>query len=240
LFRSLSQRDPIDLERLTPQESMELENASLEVIRSLGDIGGGIRLCDIMHNLSHYDLHKAKRVLSYIEKVEGMPIRYTPDPELDNLIRMAINVPREQRNVVDLMKNLNIGVYKARMVENALRSFTGETVDSRVRTPTLMGKDFYRELLETGKKKTEEKLEEDVGMHRCKMHDEEAVMQHYCGQWLCKTCTKGVTKCPICHYPLKIEKPEDMEREPPVKEVVLKPVAGDKEPKRDDDEFMRL
>jgi superkiller protein 3 len=240
LFRSLSKRESIDLDSLSEQESRELENASMEVIRSIGDIGDGIRLCDIMHNLSHYDLQKAKRVLSYIEKVETTPITYTPDPEVDNLIRMAINIPRDQRNVVDLVKHLNIGVRRARMVEVALRSFTGETADSRVRTPTLMGKDFYRELLETSRQKTEAKLEEDAGLHRCKQHDSEAYMQHYCGQWLCKTCTKGVTKCPICHYPLKIEKPEDMEKEGPVKEVVLKPVAEEKEPRKDEDEFMRL
>jgi hypothetical protein len=242
LFRSLSKRDPIDLDALSESDSRELENASMEVIRSMGDVGQGIRLCDIMHNMPHYDLPKAKRVLSYIEKVESTPMQYKPDPELDNLIRMAINIPRDQRNVVDIMKHLNIGVRKARIVETALRSFTGETMDMRVKTPTLMGKDYYRELLETSRKKTEEKLEEDAGVNRCKQHDAEAYMQHYCGQYLCKACTKGVKKCPICHYPLKIEKPEDMEMEPPRKEkdAVLKPVVEDKGPKKDDDEFMRL
>ena len=253
LFQMISEKERIDVTKLSASEMKELEKMSLEVIRYMHDTGTEMRLCDGLHSMPSYDFAKAKRILSYIESVKAAKITYTPNSELDGLVRRAMSLPVEQRNLTDMVKSLNIGVYKARLVEDALKGLAGVQAEPGAAMPSSPAPAQPRAVAprpveakppvqkpippEPAAPTPHELMHGGKG-HKCRIHNAQAVMQHYCGQWLCNACVKNETKCPICNFPLKVDgsQPADAGAKGPV----LKPAHAPKESRKDDNEFMRL
>ncbi|MFQ6060721.1 MAG: tetratricopeptide repeat protein, partial [Thermoplasmata archaeon] len=215
VFSYLSSREAIELSQLTPQEMAEYERRSSEVLRRCVGTGGeyGLRLCDIIHNFPGYTIEDAKKVLSYVEKVSALAMKPEPSPELDDLVRKAMDLPEEKRTILGLIRGLNIGVYKARKVLANMVIFKREGYEpQKIMMEPIMGADYHPEIrLPPTKPKVKEpkrkpKVKTGLEDKKCRNHGAQAVMQHRCGQYLCNACVKGEVNCPICGLPLREEK----------------------------------
>jgi tetratricopeptide (TPR) repeat protein len=204
----LEEREQIDMGRLTPDKLEEYEQASIPVLRRCIESGGryGLRLCDITANFPQYEIDRAKRILSYIEKVDGMRVEPKYDQKLDSLLRQALTLPPEKRTLLELVKNFNIGIYSAKMLDAALKEFAPEERSTGViRVKSLMGEDYHKDAVvpepsKVGAKPRVKKSPREG--KRCRMHDGKAVMRHDCGEFLCNACTKDEELCPFCQEPL--------------------------------------
>jgi len=132
VFAFLEQREYVDPAQLSDGEFASLEvqsrTALLMYYRSARSGQGGLSLSDVYSSLPERDIAQAKRVLGYIEGVNDIDFTYVmPDQETEKLLRTALNMPEEKRNLFSLMEGLNIGVYKARNILAIINSLkTGE------------------------------------------------------------------------------------------------------------------
>lgn len=132
VFAFLEQREYVDPAQLSDGEFASLEvqsrTALLMYYRSARSGQGGLGLSDVYSSLPERDIAQAKRVLGYIEGVNDIDFTYVmPDQETEKLLRTALNMPEEKRNLFSLMEGLNIGVYKARNILAIISSLkTGE------------------------------------------------------------------------------------------------------------------
>ena len=61
------------------------------------------------------DIVRAKKVLSYVEKVNKMDLNHTiMDARTESLLRTAMNLPEEKRNVMGIIETLGVGIFTAR------------------------------------------------------------------------------------------------------------------------------
>ncbi|MCG7843869.1 MAG: tetratricopeptide repeat protein, partial [Methanomassiliicoccales archaeon] len=121
VFGYIEQREYVDPAQLSEDEfaSLELQSrmALLSYYRSARSGQGGLSLADVYSSLPERDIGRAKRVLGYIEGVNDIDFTYVmPDQETEKLLRTALSMPEEKRNLFSLMEGLNIGVYKARNI----------------------------------------------------------------------------------------------------------------------------
>jgi tetratricopeptide (TPR) repeat protein len=215
VFAMLRGMDPIDLTQLTPAQMEDLERKSNAVLRRCVGTGGdyGLRLCDITHNFTDYSVEESKRILSYIEKVSSLALKPEATPELDGLVRRAMDLPQEQRTTLGLVRNLNIGVYQAKKVQVNLSMFKGEGYEPQaIKMEPIMGQDYHPEMKAPSaepkareprpKKEAPSKIKGAFEDKMCRNHNAQAVTQHRCGQYLCNACVKGEENCPICGLPL--------------------------------------
>ena len=121
VFNFIDQREYVDPAQLSEEEFASLEmqsrTALLTYYRSARSGQGGMSLSDVYSSLPDRNIARAKRVLGYIEGVNDIDFTYVmPDQETESMLRTALNMPEEKRNLFSLMEGLNIGVYKARNI----------------------------------------------------------------------------------------------------------------------------
>jgi hypothetical protein len=86
----------------------------------------GLRLADVLMNLPERDIAVAKKVHSYVERVNEMEFRTgPPDPETEKLLRTALALPDDKRSAVGIMENLGVGIYTARKLMAMIQKFHG-------------------------------------------------------------------------------------------------------------------
>jgi superkiller protein 3 len=124
---------PVELEisELTQEEIGAYEEASRDILlRSYEDKSleaHGLRLADIIRSFPEYKITTAKRILAYIQKVSVMsfPREKTEDPQTEHLLRKALDLPDTQKNVIGVIRNLNVGVMTSRRLVSILQTFRG-------------------------------------------------------------------------------------------------------------------
>ncbi len=121
VFNFIDQREYVDPAQLSEEEFASLEmqsrTALLTYYRSARSGQGCMSLADVYSSLPERNIARAKRVLGYIEGVNDIDFTYVlPDEETERLLRTALNMPEEKRNLFALMEGLNVGVYKARNI----------------------------------------------------------------------------------------------------------------------------
>ncbi|MCX6650622.1 MAG: tetratricopeptide repeat protein [Methanomassiliicoccales archaeon] len=121
VFAYIDQREYVDPAQLPDDECTSLEMQSRTVLRTTDRSArsgqGGLSLSDVYSSLPERDIDQARRVLGYIEGVNDIDFTYVnPDQGTEKLLRTALNMPEEKRNLFSLMEGLNIGVYKARNI----------------------------------------------------------------------------------------------------------------------------
>ncbi|HKZ23846.1 MAG TPA: tetratricopeptide repeat protein, partial [Thermoplasmata archaeon] len=107
------------------------EKASLALLQN----GGGkkeMRLVDVVDAIPDIEVTEAREVLGYLNAVRSLRLEPDPTWKMDALIRRALDLPKTERNLVDLSRELNIGPYEAKKLEVSLRIFEGGAY--RVRT----------------------------------------------------------------------------------------------------------
>ena len=131
----LSETVDISLSDLTMEAFDRYERLSREVLIAVmlkRDLSShGLRLCDITVNFPELKVSSAKRILDYIQAVERF--QFTPevsDPQTDSLLRQALELPSDQKNVLGLTRNLGVGVYQARQLVTILMTFHEGDVES--------------------------------------------------------------------------------------------------------------
>jgi len=85
-----------------------------------------LRLCDITVSFPDLRISSAKKILSYVRAVEEhqFSIKAT-DEHVEEMLRQALDLPNDQKNVLGLIRNLGIGAYRARQLVTILRTFQG-------------------------------------------------------------------------------------------------------------------
>jgi len=124
----LGQKESMDVASLSSEELEWYEDASRTVLllayRNPSVTSYGLKLSDVMAAMPHLDVADAKKVLGYIETVNSMDLSRTmPDEEVQQLLRTALELTDERKNVVGLMETFGIGIYKARRLKVAMNAF---------------------------------------------------------------------------------------------------------------------
>ncbi|MFP4545286.1 MAG: tetratricopeptide repeat protein, partial [Methanomassiliicoccales archaeon] len=127
----LERREPVNLSSLGPAEFREFEELSRRVLLATYQNPNvsrqGIRLPDVLMALPNRNVPRAKRVLSYIEKVNEMEMSPSVrDLETEKYLRAAMDLPEEQRSVLGMMEGLGVGLYTARKLTAVLSSMQKE------------------------------------------------------------------------------------------------------------------
>ena len=117
----------IDLDRLSPNDVRDLENASYHLItaalekRVAGLERRGLGLADVaVLAPSSYSLDQIQKLFGYLRAVLEADLRSENlklTPDVEELARKALLFPPEQRTLFQLVKNLRVGVYKARLIK---------------------------------------------------------------------------------------------------------------------------
>src|SRR3989441_10368322 len=84
-----------------------------------------LRLTDVSAVLPHVDLEEARTIWGYIDWVRDAPLEPTPEWHNDELIRQAMDLPKEEWNLVDLARELHLGPFEAKKLEVSLKIFEG-------------------------------------------------------------------------------------------------------------------
>jgi hypothetical protein len=123
----------VAVESLPPEQLRRFEDASLALLRGPG--GKDMRLADVVSTLPDLDVSEAREVLGYLKGVRSL--RLEPDPawHLDPLIRKALDLPKEEWNLRDLARELNIGPYEAKKLEVSLKIFEGGGYRVKTKAP---------------------------------------------------------------------------------------------------------
>jgi tetratricopeptide (TPR) repeat protein len=117
----------VDLDRLEPNEVRDLESASYHLIsaalerRPPGIERRGFTLADVaVLAPASYSLLQIQRLFGYLKAVLEADLRaenLSLTPDVEELARKALGLPPEQRTLFQLVKNLRVGVYKARLIK---------------------------------------------------------------------------------------------------------------------------
>ena len=127
VLNALSKTPKIDLDRLPPNEVRDLENASFHLIssalehRPTGIEHRGFTLADVaVLAPASYSLDQTQRLFGYLKAVleaDLRPENLRLTPDVEELARKALVFPPEQRTLFQLVRNLRVGVYKARLIK---------------------------------------------------------------------------------------------------------------------------
>jgi tetratricopeptide (TPR) repeat protein len=126
----LSGKGEISLTGMSKEDFDRYERMSREVLVNTMEkrdlAAHGIRLCDITVSFPDLRISSAKKVLSYIQAVEEHQFSTkVSDPQTEELLRQALDLPNDQKNVLGLIRNLGIGAYWARQLTTILQTFQG-------------------------------------------------------------------------------------------------------------------
>jgi len=126
----LSGKPEVSLSGMTKEEFERYEKMSREILVNAMEkrdlAAHGLRLCDISVNFPELKIASAKKVLSYVQAVEEHEFSTkVSDPRTEELLRQALDLPNDQKNVLGLIRNLGIGAYWARQLVTILLTFQG-------------------------------------------------------------------------------------------------------------------
>ncbi len=117
----------VDLEHLGPEEIRDLENATYHLIASAlerrppGIERRGFTLADVaVLAPPAYSLEQIQRLFGYLKAVLEGDLRaenLSLTPDVEELARQALGLPPEQRTLFQIVKNLRVGIYKARLIK---------------------------------------------------------------------------------------------------------------------------
>ena len=117
----------IDLDRLSAAEVHDLENASYHLIttaldrRPAGIEHRGLTLADVaVLAPPNYSLDQTQRLFGYLKSVLEANLRpenLALTPDVEELARKALVLPAPQRTLFQLVRNLRVGIYKARLIK---------------------------------------------------------------------------------------------------------------------------
>ncbi len=126
---------PVQIEALLPERLQWFEKSALVLLQT-GSGRKEFRLVDAVDAIPEIEVADAREVLGYLTEVKSL--RLDPDPswKMDALIRRALDLPKSERNLVDLSRELNIGPYEAKKLEVSLKIFEGGAYRVRTKPPT--------------------------------------------------------------------------------------------------------
>ena len=123
----LDRREAVNVELLNDADLEQYEEDSRYVLlaaaRNPRVKESGLGLSDVMMALPNKDILRAKKVLSYVEKVNKMDLNHTiMDSRTEKLLRTAMNLPDEKRNVMGIIETLGVGIYTARRLMSVIKT----------------------------------------------------------------------------------------------------------------------
>jgi tetratricopeptide (TPR) repeat protein len=132
----LNGKEPINLTGMAKEDFDRYERVSREVLVNTMEkrdlVAHGLRLCDITISFPELRIASAKKILSYIQAVEEHQFgTKSTDPQTEALLRQALELPNDQKNVLGLIRNLGIGPYWARQLVTILQTFQGAGFESQ-------------------------------------------------------------------------------------------------------------
>ncbi|MFO7792987.1 MAG: tetratricopeptide repeat protein [Candidatus Saliniplasma sp.] len=197
VFKFISTREGLDFHALDSKELNEMEKASRIIISKLvreskKDLfEKGVRLCDIVTNFEKKSVDECKRVLEYIRQVVQLEISSEEiDEKTERLLRKRVlELPKDERDILSLISNLNVGIYQARKLQTALEKFEGTSYQApSTEITSLVQEEEEREYDE--EKVGVPKEEKKIGKKKEKKDEEEEVTKeaegeeefcHFCG-----------------------------------------------------------
>ncbi len=147
VLAAMGRTPKIDVYRLPATELAELEEASVRLITSAverwpdGIEPGSLNLADIaMLSPAETSLEQVQRLFAYLEAVLHLDIR--PEnleltPDVEELARQAMSAGGDDRTVFELVRDLRIGIFKARLIQTVERA--GGAAHAPLPTLTLGG-----------------------------------------------------------------------------------------------------
>ena len=127
VLAAISRTVKINLDRLDSAEIRDLESASYHLITSAlehrppGIERRGFTLADVaVLSPPTYTLDQVERLFSYLRAVleaDLRPENLALTPDVEELARQALVLPPEQRTLFQIVKNLRVGLYKARLIK---------------------------------------------------------------------------------------------------------------------------
>jgi len=188
----------VDLEKLAPMQQKRYEQLSGAVL-SFAPSTTGVQLVDIATAMPECSLTDAREVLGYIRSVESVQMEPSQVQGNDEMVRRALNLPKEEWTLVGLAKNFRIGAMEAKRLETSLRIFRGVPIEKvkpqpELRPPPRPGA--------PPKPPEPEKASEEEKVRRCSPHRAQSVIAHSCGAQLCRACILE-DNCPNCGKPLR-------------------------------------
>ncbi len=135
VFDYISSREGLNFHALDEEEKQELEKASRSVVKKLAEsskknlLEEGVRLCDIVTNYPSKSIEECKRVLAYIDEVSKVDISAEEiDEDTERLLRnRVLEMDPEDRNFLNFITLLNVGIFQAKKLQAALKKFEGES-----------------------------------------------------------------------------------------------------------------
>src|SRR6266571_3402237 len=222
VIRYVNEPAPLAPDRIEPEALRKYEAVGAAVLQHVGNAANldAIRLTDVTTVLPHVGLDEARTIWCYIDWVRDAPLEPTPEWHNDDLIRQALDLPKEEWNLVDLAKELHLGPFEAKKLEVSLKIFQGGAY--RITTRGLpgpkpkKGKSEERPVAPRSEVSEEEapvakvaappptpgRSIADAPSTVCETHHAPGIDRHACGAWLCGTCVDSGNVCPGCHAPL--------------------------------------
>ncbi len=127
VLSALGRTPKVDLERLEANEVRDLESASYHLVTSAlerrppGIERRGLSLADVaVLSPATYSLNQIQRLFGYLKAVleaDLRPENLSLTPDVEELARQALGLPVEQRTLFQVVKNLRVGVFKARLIK---------------------------------------------------------------------------------------------------------------------------
>ena len=127
VLAAIGKTQKLDLERLGANEVRDLENASYHLVsaalehRPSGIEHRGLSMADVaVLGPPNYSLDQIQRLFGYLRAVleaDLRPENLSLTPDVEELARRAIGLPPEQRTLFQLVRNLRVGVFKARLIK---------------------------------------------------------------------------------------------------------------------------
>ncbi|OLE63577.1 MAG: hypothetical protein AUI36_09810, partial [Cyanobacteria bacterium 13_1_40CM_2_61_4] len=95
---------PLAPDRIEADDLRKYEAVGAAVLRTVENAQNlnALRLTDVSAVLPHVDLEEARTIWGYIDWVRDAPLEPTPEWHNDDLIRQAMDLPKEEWNLVDL------------------------------------------------------------------------------------------------------------------------------------------
>ncbi|MGA8543177.1 MAG: tetratricopeptide repeat protein [Thermoplasmata archaeon] len=127
VLAAISRPPDLKLDRIEASEVHDLENASYHLVtqalerRPPGIERRGFTMADVaVLSPSGYTLEQIQRLFGYLKAVLEADLR--PEnlhltPDVEELARRALLLPPEQRTLFQLVRNLKVGLYKARLIK---------------------------------------------------------------------------------------------------------------------------
>ncbi len=127
VLAAISRPPDVNLDRIDASEVHDLENASYHLVtralerRPPGIERRGFTMADVAVLCPpSYSLEQVQRLFGYLKAVleaDLRPENLRLTPDVEELARKALLLPPEQRTLFQLVRNLRVGVYKARLIK---------------------------------------------------------------------------------------------------------------------------